>query len=172
MLAKSPTIQEVAAASYKKAKGDILKATDIMEKTIMSDVELYRLLMDPLVRGACYDQVRLQARQTRGRVWESPQPTAAESRAAVESAASGILKGLFAFPLHNGIMLGNAYKQDVVNSAGFYDAQAQDMGIKARWLAMIAEKQPEEKQVKDCFTLAKLAALRKAAGWTEKSDEK
>jgi hypothetical protein len=55
-----PTPTMIARASLAEAEGDVLRATDIMVERVMSDTRLYKILMDPLVKTACFDAIKTQ----------------------------------------------------------------------------------------------------------------
>lgn len=85
-------IRELATTELAKAGGDALVATEAMVDLVKADNVLYRQLMDPLVRNACYKEVRAVCRRSGRPVWEQPQPSAEQQRAAVEAAGRATLE--------------------------------------------------------------------------------
>jgi hypothetical protein len=70
-----PTPTMIARASLAEAEGDVLRATDIMVERVMNDVRLYKILMDPLVKTACYDAIKTQCGRQSRRIWEPFRPS-------------------------------------------------------------------------------------------------
>lgn len=168
MLTKTKYIPDLAIKCLAKAKNDVTKATVLMHEMVISDLALYRELMDPLVREACYDAIRRQVRTERGIVWETRQPTSQESREVIRRLADGITKAtLYYWSLPNGQRLGNATKPEVMSAAVFYNKQAGDMTVKAKWLELIAKRIKDGRTVKQSISEKKLADLRIEAGYVE-----
>jgi hypothetical protein len=57
------TPASVAELALRDAAGDVVKATDIMVTAVRANPLLYRALMDPLVKNACYVEIRKQCRR-------------------------------------------------------------------------------------------------------------
>jgi hypothetical protein len=152
-----PTIALVAREALDIAGGNALKATELMVERVESDGRLYRLLMDPLVRLACYNVVSQQIRSKRKAVYKTKQPSKKKAKASVAALAAG---NLLDFPLPGGLRLGEATRNDVAAAQAFYASQASDMGHKARWLGMVLHALPKGKKVKDAITPAKLEAFK------------
>jgi len=157
------TIAIVAAEALTKAKGDVVKATDIMIRRVEKDLTLYRLLMDPLVKSACYDAVRQQCRSDRRVIWLAKQPTPAAHQNGVVALAAGTRNTLLDFPLLGGLKLRDAMRGDVEKTAEFYGQQSTDMGVKAKWLTLIANSLPPKKRVGQVLTAERLEALKQRA---------
>jgi hypothetical protein len=170
---KATTIDPVAAlaaSSMDAAKGDVAKAAAAMEKAVRGDPVLREALTDPLIAGACMDAVRRIMREDRRTIWSGPsepivigkvpQADAAAQSARVAHLAAG---NLLAFPLPGGKRLADATREDVSKAAGFYDSQARDMGVKARWLSLIAQSVPAGKTVAEALTDKRLRELQQEA---------
>lgn len=131
------SISDIAASALKRAKNDVQKATDIMQKEVMGHPGMYRALMDPLVRAACYDAIGKCIRADRRQVWTAPNYTASGNGSRVHELSRG---NLLMFSLPGGKRLGDANRDEVNAAAQFYNSQAVDMSQKANWLAKIAER--------------------------------
>jgi hypothetical protein len=57
------TPASVARQALDDAVGDLVKATDIMVSAVRANPSLYRALMDPLVKNACYVEIRKECRR-------------------------------------------------------------------------------------------------------------
>jgi hypothetical protein len=157
------TIETIAADALKTAEGDLQEATAAMAKKISAkkNAELYRALMDPLVRRACYDKIAEIGRQERERVWN--QPSLETVRDAIAALAAGTRKSLMAFTLPGGRRLGDALREDVTRAAQFYVSQSADMAVKGRWLYMIAKALKAGQKVADAMTEEKLLTFKMKA---------
>lgn len=159
-----PNLAEIARKHLTKAKNDVAEATSTMAEEIQDDDKLFRTLMTPHLRNACYDVIRGLVRGDRGKVWVMPQPTAAEEKEAIKHAARGIMDSYWGFPLPDGTYLGLATKAQVIAARDFYAKQANDMGAKARWMDYIAKSlQNDDDVVKDVLKPRKLGALKAKA---------
>jgi hypothetical protein len=54
----APTPASLARQALGDAAGDVVKATEIMVTAVRANPALYRALMDPLVKNACYVEIR------------------------------------------------------------------------------------------------------------------
>jgi hypothetical protein len=108
----SSVIQRLAARILNDANGDVQTATEALVRAVRKDPQLYRTIMDPLVREACYSKVREVCRANRQEIWHTPQPsiTAQQSIAALAEATRSMLLN---FPLPGGKALGDASKAEV-----------------------------------------------------------
>lgn len=153
---------EVARQALTDAKGDVVRATELMVGRVLRDQTLYRQLLDPLARTACYDVIRQICRSDRRAIWNSAQPSTDDQRARVIALAGGVRASLMDFPLPGGLRLGDAQRADLSAAAAFFSRQATDMGRKARWLGLIAQSLPDEKSVSEVLTDARLSELKAA----------
>lgn len=157
------TPSHIAAEALQKANNDVVKATDIMVARVNKDEILYRLLMDPLLKTACYNTITGVCRSRRQNIWTMPQPSSEEARENVVSLARGTAATLLDFPLPGGLLLRDAKRDDVSAAATFYSLQAKDMGIKAKWLQLIAQHLPSKKTVAQVMNDARLTELKQEA---------
>lgn len=158
-----PSIHSIAEQALKKGGKNILRATAAMEKMVRNDLGIYRLLMDPLVRNACYQAVSSLHRRDNGKCWHTAQPSESDERSRVVALSSGTAASLLNFTINGGTRLGDAVVEDLEQAIHFYRSQSQDMGIKAAWLSLIRERLPEGKTVKQAFKEKQLAALKREA---------
>jgi hypothetical protein len=77
----STHIQKLAAKVLSEADGDVQAATAALVRAVKRDHALYRTLMDPLVREACYSKVRKVCRSNRQEIWHTVQIAAGRQRA-------------------------------------------------------------------------------------------
>lgn len=157
------TIPVTAREALDAADGDVVKATEIMTARVLKDPTLYRPLMDPLVKNACYSAITAQCHSQRRTIWNAAQPSAEHQRNRVVALAGGTMNTLMDFPLPGGMKLADAKRDDVTAAADFYGKQSKDMGSKAKWLQLIAQHVPAKKTVKQVLTDARLAELRQEA---------
>jgi hypothetical protein len=155
------TISEIATNALAAADGDVVRATDAMVTAVMNSKVLYRSLMDPLVKQACYDAIRGQCRAQRRVIWETPQPSASSTRDRIGGLAAGLT--LMDFPLPGGIKVGDATRAEVMDASDSYLAQATDNAAKGRWLRLIARHVTGDAKVRDVLTLERLIQLQNLA---------
>jgi hypothetical protein len=161
--APARTVSSVAADCLAQADGNVLKATDLFVQVTASDHLLYRELMDPLHRSACYAAVTSCCRTERGVIWNAPQPSVDERRGQVIALAKATENSLMNFPLPGGLRLGDAGRQSVLKAAEFYGKQSRDMGAKAIWLQLVAQSVTGTRTVRQCLTDDRLVELRTEA---------
>jgi len=154
-------VAHVARAALKSASGDVQRATSLMARRVRGDMSLYRELMDELVESACYASIRDEVRDVRRNVWMAPNYDAGGNGERVKSLAAG--NALMFFPLPNGKLLAHATRVEVEEAASFYAKQSENMGTKARWLALVAKRIEGNKTVGKCLTETQLRTLQEKA---------
>jgi hypothetical protein len=156
--AAEPSIASVASGCLDAADGDVMRATAIMVGKVTKDSVLYRVLMDPLVREACYAALTQACRRRRRTVWDVQPPSAETQRNTVVDLARGMT--LLDFPLPGGLRLRDASRDDVAAAAEFYLNQASDMAVKGRWLRLVAQAVPGKKKVGSVLSIERLEELK------------
>lgn len=162
-------VAEAAKHALNDADGDAQAATKLMEGWVREDAKLREALTEPLIAGACYDAVRAQVRTDRATVWTPPRtasgPTAtAEAKAGQSSRVVSLAKGnLLMFPLPGGKALKDATRKEISDAADFYEKQADDMGVKARWLRLVAQSITGKKSVGEVLDDDRLRELQTEA---------
>lgn len=145
---KPDTIAAHARAALDDAGGDVRQATALMVERIKKDAAAFEALTEPLIKEACYSQITMACRRERRAIWTAPNYDQGGNGARVINLAHG---NLLAFPLPGGKRLGQATKEDVAKAATFFDAQAEDMARKARWLLAIGDALADGQIVLDVF---------------------
>ncbi len=157
------TIPVAARSALEQAEGDVVKATGILVARVAKDPTLYKPMMDPFIKTACYQAITSQCQQQRRTIWNSKQPTAEQQRDRVVALGQGTAATLMDFPLPGGMKLRNAKRDDVSAAAEFYRRQSNDMAGKAKWLQLIAQHLTGKKTVSQVMTDARLTELREEA---------
>lgn len=152
---KQVSVYAVSKLMLEECGGDVVAATDKMERRVRAERDLFHELMAPLVRNACYDALRKAIQNERQAIWTAPNYTKGGNGDRLVSASLTLLD--FRLP-HNLLPLREAGKQDVIAGADWYEKQAGDMNHKARWLRAIAERVGNAKVAKK-FTAEQLQAL-------------
>ncbi|MGF3026945.1 hypothetical protein ACQVP2_29525 [Methylobacterium aquaticum] len=163
-------IAEAARAAYEDAGGDMREAARRLEGNVRRSRALRDELTDPLISAACWDAIRQQCRSNRSRIWHTPvsvapsRPQLPAQTSAPKADAARVIQlaagNLMLFPLPGGRPLGQATRQEIAAAAEFYATQAADMGVKARWLALVAEAVPEGRQAGQVLNETRLRELR------------
>lgn len=138
-------IAELAAKCLQNAKGDdaisrVRAATDALYRRVMRNRTLYRALMDPLVRDACYMQVSKLARSDRRIVWNNLPVSKSEDRRRITALSDGYT--LRDFTLQGGKRLCEATGDEIAEAAAKYRAQGTTELHVARWLEMVRAELP------------------------------
>lgn len=150
-------VATAAAEALKGADGDVKVATRALLAQVRKQRALRDALTEPLLEAACYQAVSAQMRQQRHRVWTPPNYSAGGNGARVIALATSLLD----FPLPGGRRLGEATRAEVAAAAELYRSYADDMGHKARWLALVAQSVPDGGKVGEVLDEARLAELQK-----------
>ena len=157
-------VAEAAKAALSAANGDVREATRAMENAVRSNRKLRDELTDPLLSNACYTAVSAQCRVERRKVWTPPAEKLVANRTTGSHRVVQLAAGtLLMFPLPGGKKLGEATREEIAEAAQFYDAQATDMSVKARWLRLVAQSVPGNKTAGDVLTDKRLRELQEAA---------
>lgn len=149
-------INALAKECLEEAKNDITQGLAILMARGEGDEMVYRGIMRPLYRTACYELLSRQVRGARAKLWAPPTRLV---KAATDRAISSSAQLLLNFPLPGGKPLSLAVKADVERAAKFYYQQSSDMTCKSRWLERIGKSMTGTKMVKDVFTEEKLREL-------------
>lgn len=155
---KQVSVYAVSKSILEECGGDVVSATDKMEKRVRAERDLFHELMAPLVRNACYDALRKSVQDERRTIWTAPNYTKGGNGDRLVSASLTLLD--FRLP-HNLLPLRDAGKGDLVAGADWYESQANNMQHKARWLRAVAAK-VGNKVVGQKFTAEKLAELQES----------
>jgi hypothetical protein len=153
---KQVDIKDVAKKALEDADGDVQKGVARMVERVRKNRALFTTLMDPLVESACFREIGMVCRRERRDIWRAPNYGPADEGARVIQLAAG---NLLMFPLPGGKPLGEATKEDVEKAAHFYREQSNDMGHKARWLQIIADRTPPERLVQHVLSDEELRSL-------------
>lgn len=152
-------VSQAAVEALVGADGDVKAATAVLLKKVRQSRQLRDALTEPLLEQACYNAITAQCRRQRRQIWTPPNYEAGGNGDRVIALARSLLD----FPLPGGRRLGEATRDEVVDAARFYAAQADDMTHKARWLARVAEALSDAQCVADALDEARLAELQKEA---------
>lgn len=157
-------VAEAARAALDAAAGDVREATRAMEQKVRQDRRLRDDLTDPLLATACYTAVTMQCRVERRKVWSPPAEKLVASRVTGAHRVVQLATGtLLMFPLPGGKKLGEATREEIGEAATFYETQSKDMGVKARWLRLVAQSVPGDKTAADVLSDKRLRELQEAA---------
>jgi len=153
-------IAEAAKAAYDNAGGDLKKSVVGLEAMVRKDRGLRDALTEPLIAQACYDAVRRACHTDRKSVWKEPTERLVKGRTTGSARVVHLAAGnLMMFPLPGGKKLGEATRGEIGEAATFYEKQAGDMTVKARWLRLVAQSIPSGKTARDALTDKRLREL-------------
>lgn len=155
------SVSAIARECLEAANGDVRTATIILLNRCDKDLQLYKTIAGPLMRTACYEEIRKVCRKDRRAIWHMPQPTAQEQRGRVIALNNTLMD----FRLPDGTRLGDAKHSNIMAASEFYRKQGRDMTVKAVWLEMIAKKvdAKDRKTASQCVSVEELDKLRQKA---------
>lgn len=158
-------IHTEARRAYEDAGEDIKAATDLFEQRVRDDAALRDALTDPLIRGACYSAVTMVIRLDRKRVWTAPVYSGANGETNNQAGRVEALaqSNLMMFPLPGGKRLADATREEIAEASNYYLDRAKDARHKGAWLALIADRLPDGKAVRDAMTEKELQEMKDKA---------
>jgi hypothetical protein len=112
-----------------------------MRTRLAEDRRLYDRLIDPLIDDACWAAIRYESREVRrlmpggDRFIRNPDG----GREGLLLLAQENARSLLHFPLRGGKKLGDADKKAVLTEAEHYSKTSRTLGVRGRWLALVAE---------------------------------
>lgn len=157
-------IRNLAAKCFEESGDNTANARVLMASRIRSDKALTQIFLDHCLERACIDWVHAVVHALRARsVAVVANPDRAQTDGGLVSLAAG---NRLDFRLWNGKRLGDATRQEIIDSADRYKAQARTMGITARWLELVAKEMnqhPEDTMAQDVLAPEKLDQLQAEA---------
>jgi hypothetical protein len=159
---QKPDLHEIAREYLLDAGGDVASATRRLIRRLDDDAELRAAIATAAVEYYAASIVEDEMRAERRAVWAEAGRTN-RPKTSVTALANGIRRSLLDFPLAGGKRLRDATRDEVIEQAQLYAAQARDMGFKARWLELIGARVDDGRTVGECLTEADALALREEA---------
>ena len=163
---RQATIRDLATTCLTDADGDWTKAASAMGAQIRADKRLYKELMDPLVDGAVWNEIRRAASQSRRHFWSSAtQPLVIGDPSSKQRDGLQALgrANLLDYPLSKGLKVGDAFSDQLTKEAEMYGAFAQANARTGVWLRLIAGSTPAGARVRDALTHDDLERLQHEA---------
>lgn len=156
------TARELAQEAMDQCGGDVLVATELLEGMANNDADVWHALTADRLKTACYDACRGICRGERRVIWNSPGYDAGGKGERIKQHSATLMD----WPLPGGKKLRDANKDDLLEAAGFYSAQASKMQAVSMWLERVADK-VKSKTVGQTLTDDQLRSLRDESGATE-----
>lgn len=150
MTTTAPNITSTAREALTQAEGDWALAAQIMREWVEEDAELREALTEPLLAKAIWAAISSCARTDRTKFHAHATATHADRTTTDDGLtllANDHFDSLLLFPLRGGKPLGQATREEVLESAEFYLAQAKTNAIRGRWLNAVAARMNESKTV-------------------------
>lgn len=145
--AVSVTLSALARESLARCDGDTVAAAEHVTEALGKDRSLWRAIAGEVVSSAAETAVQARHRSERASIVRGMQRAPADDpgagRRRVEALASVQMRCSLDFPLKGGVKLRDATRDEVIDQAMLYEKSASDMGIKARWLYMVANRVPD-----------------------------
>ena len=160
--AVEPATERLGAmvADCRAESQDDLAAAKLLLERAKADDELYAAMLGPYEWLAAREAISRARKAQRGKIWHGQPGDGGASNSRVAALVRVNSSLLLDFPLHGGLPLKDANKEQVAETAAAYKHTSKDAGDKGRWLARVAKKVPKGKLVGDVFDEDGLAALR------------
>lgn len=150
---------QLAHECREKCDGETAKASHLMAKIVRGNEQYRKALTDPLIDTACFQWVSRACRNDRESVWTAPNYTKGGNGGRLKRTAEQ--RSLLMFPLLHGKRLGEATKDEVIETRDWYRKISANMAWKARWLDLIQKNmKKKDATVADCFSNDYLHTLR------------
>lgn len=143
------TIYDLARHVLRDHDNDTTKATDALTRRLLKDKALLRSVINRVVRDAVQVHVEAGMRSFRHAIVRGSLYDAQRMREGAEALARGVARSLLDFPLANGLKLGDATHEEVMEQAQRYASISADTGRKSRWLVLVGQSVPEGRRVRD-----------------------
>jgi hypothetical protein len=158
-------VREAAEKALAGAK-DYDEATARLISMVAGSPSLKAALTDPVIPELCRAAVTKVGRNERPSIWiptqrnttVTPSQFDVSPEEQAERLKRSVMRGLYAFRLPSGMLLGDARRKDVGEACDFYGKQASDMAWKGRWLSAIADR-VGGKMVRNALSEEQLAQL-------------
>lgn len=147
------TLSGLARETLAQCNGDHADARRKLLSRLLTDRKLLATVLEPIIASALHDKLGSLQGNARHHITKS------QGKNAVAALADGIARSLMDFPLAGGLRLRDASREQVAAQAQIYQDNADTMGHRARWLALVAQSLPDGKTVGSTMSEERLAEL-------------
>jgi hypothetical protein len=150
-------LEELVASCVRDAFGDAATAAQLLQERVQGNRRAFKELTQPLLANACLQAVsaRIRANRPPEDDWNVDEYEEPDTSGRLFALA----KSLLDFRLPSGIILRDAFVQDVKEGAGALREKANRAAKRAAWLEAVASRMPRYKTVGDIYSDATLAQL-------------
>jgi len=152
---RKPTLEEVVTSSIRDAFGDPVVAASLMEARVRDNKALLAQLVAPYLADACWKAVNRRLEETKVPNLEDDPYEAPDTSGRLHALAESLLD----FRLPNGILLRDAFAQDIRDAARWYTIRADAFARRGRWLGAVAALVPRGRTAGDVLDACKLASM-------------
>lgn len=142
---RKPTLEEVVATSIRDAFGDPVVAASLMEARVRDNKALLAQLVAPYLADACWKAVNRRLEETKVPDMDDDPYEAPDTSGRLHALAESLLD----FKLPSGILLRDAFAQDIRDAAQWYTSRAFALAKRGRWLSAVAALVPRGKTAGD-----------------------
>lgn len=144
-----------AAKEHYAIHGFSTESVKLLDKRIRKE----KSLLDEAVYQAAYDALRGVQHTIRHTMTTGKVGTVKSYDGEMGEVLDTRLKGLYAWPMMNGVMLADATKEDLDGDATKYQANADGNALRARFLRLVRSGMGRHKKVRNAYTPEALGRL-------------
>lgn len=139
---RKQTLEDVVTISIRDAFGDPVVAASLMEARVRDNKTLLAQLVAPYLADACWKAINRRLEETRASEMDEDPYEAPDTSGRLHALAESLLD----FKLPSGILLRDAFAQDLRDAARWYTSRADALAKHGRWLSAVAVLVPEAKR--------------------------
>ena len=151
-------VLKIAEKQLLAAEGDRQKALPLVVEALKGEPKERKRIIDKALESASWDALGRVARSLRKQYFKTPiQPQEPEGQ--LEEFQRIAYHNWYSCPLPNGMLLGNATKDDLIAARGMWTQQADSNRQRSEWAGRLAERLTGKKTVRASLTEEQLEAL-------------
>lgn len=153
--ARKQTLEDVVTTSIRDAFGDPVVAASLMEARVRDNKTLLAQLAAPYLADACWKAVNRRLEETKVPDQDDDPYEAPDTSGRLHALADSLLD----FKLPSGILLRDAFAQDLRDAARWYASRADALAKRGRWLSAVAALIPRGKTAGDVLDGTTLSSM-------------
>lgn len=154
--ARGPELEQLVSSCVRDAGGDPVAAALLLEDRIKEHSALMVTLVQPYLADACWKAVQKRLDMARG---ASDEPEIVQQSPDTSARLHALADSLLDFRLPNGVLLRDAFSEDLRAAAHWYLSRAHSFGRRGKWLEAVAVQVPRYRVAGDVLDEQQLQEL-------------